>query len=121
MNKMSFGSYTWPENPETYEEIALRDALYTKNDAGETVYAGLGPVRRTMTGSGVFTGSSAYANYKALAALVSQTTAAALNHPVWGERSAYLMEVRSTLEPREDYVAYRFTFREADSSGEIPQ
>lgn len=120
MNKMVFGTFTWPENPEIYEEICTREPVYTKNDSGETVYSGLSAVRRTMKGSGVFAGSDAYAQFKTLAALVSQTTAAKLNHPVWGERSAYLMEIKSTMMPRENYVAYSFTFLEADSKGAIP-
>ena len=121
MDKMRFGSFVWPENPETYEEICTREPRYAKNDAGETEYAGLSQVRRTMKGSGAFTGSGAYASFKTLSAMVNQTEAAKLIHPVWGERNAYLVEIQSAMQPREDYVAYSFTFLEANSSGEIPQ
>lgn len=121
MDKMRFGTFTWPENPERYEETCVREPVYTQNTDGEAVFSGLGPIKRTMTGSGAFAGSGAYTHFKALEALIGQTTAAALIHPVWGTRNAYLMELHSTMEPREDYVAYTFTFREADSSGKIPK
>lgn len=121
MNKMSFGTFTWPENPETYEEVCSRKPLYGKNEAGQTVYIGLSDLRRAMSGRGAFTGSQAYANFKALAALAGKTAAAKLNHPVWGERNAYLVELKSTMQPRENYVAYSFTFLEADSNGKIPE
>jgi len=120
MNKLRFAAFTWPENPETYEESAAREPVYGKNDAGKTVYTGLSAVRRTIKGSGVFTGADAYANFKTLAAKVSQETAETLVHPVWGERSVYLVELQSTMEPRENYVAYRFTFLEADGDGAVP-
>ena len=111
MDKMRFGSFVWPENPETYEEICTREPRYAR----------LSQVRRTMKGSGAFTGSGAYASFKTLSEMVNQTEAAKLIHPVWGERNAYLVEIQSAMQPREDYVAYSFTFLEADSSGEIPQ
>jgi len=47
--------------------------------------------------------------------------AATLTHPVWGMRKGFLTELKSRMEPMENYVAYSFEFREADSSGEIPK
>lgn len=121
MTKMSFGTFTWPNNPERYEEKCTREPVYTQTEDGETEFSGMGPVKRIITGSGAFFGSNAYANFKTLLAQVSQTEPAILTHPIWGTRSAYLTELVSVMEPRENYVAYTFTFREADTSGAIPK
>ena len=110
MSNLSFGSFTWPNDPEKYEEKCVREPVYQKNGEGDTVVSGIGSVKRTVSGSGAFFGSGAYSNFKALQALVNKTEPATLSHPVWGDRSAYLTELVSTLEPRADFVAYSFAF-----------
>ena len=121
MDKMQFGTFVWPENPENYQEICIRKPVYTQTEDGTTVFSGMGVVKRTITGSGVFSGSGAYTKFQTLAARMKQTAPETLKHPVWGDRSAYLTELTSTLEARDDYVAYSFTFQEADSNGGIPE
>ncbi len=121
MANLSFGTFIWPNDPQRYEEICVREPVYTQTEDGQTVFSGIGPVKRTITGSGAFFGSSAYKSFKALLALVSQEVPASLVHPIWGTRSVFLTELKSTMEPRENYVAYSFTFREADASGAIPK
>ena len=76
---------------------------------------------RKITGSGYFFGTGAWESFKALLAMMGQTEPANLNHPVWGSRQAYLTELTSTMEPREDFVAYSFTFLEANSDGTVPK
>lgn len=121
MTKMSFGNFTWPNNPEQYEEVCVREPVYISLEDGTQEFAGMGPVKRTMTGSGAFFGSNAYANFKTLLGQLNLQEAATLTHPVWGTRKAFLTELESKMEPMENYVAYSFVFREADSSGEIPK
>ena len=41
MEKMSFKTFVFPNNPHTYEEQCSREAKYEKNDAGEDVFQGL--------------------------------------------------------------------------------
>lgn len=113
MANLSFGTFVWPNDPEKYREKCVREPVYTQNDDGTTTFSGMSEVKRTVTGSGVFFGSNAYSNFKQLLALVSQSQAANLVHPIWGTRKGYLTELISDLEPREDYVAYSFTFLEA--------
>lgn len=43
-----------------------------------------------------------------------------LVHPVWQTASAYFTELTLTQEPRDDYVAYRFTFCEAPGVRRVP-
>jgi hypothetical protein len=112
MANLSFGTFVWPNDPEKYREKSVREPIYIKNDDGSTTFSGMGEVKRTVTGSGVFFGSNAYSNFKSLLALVGQKQAAKLVHPIWGTRTGYLTELISDLEPREDYVAYSFTFLE---------
>lgn len=99
----------------------VREPVYEKNGSGDTVFFGMGPMKRTFTGEGVFFGESAYASFKELAAKFAEPTAGALVHPIWGTYQAYLTELELTQEPKENQVAYRFTFREADGDGAIPK
>lgn len=121
MNKMKYKTFTWPENPSEFAISCLREPIYETLSDKSVVFRGLGPVKRTFTGKGVFFGANAYNTFKSLAALISQSTTGQLEHPVWGNFSAYLMELNLEQEPKENYVAYNFMFREADSNGAIPQ
>ena len=121
MANLSFGTFIWPNDPEKYEEKCVREPVYTKDEEGNAVFSGMGAVKRTITGSGVFFGSQAYASFKALLTMVGQDKALVLTHPVWGERKAYLTELVSAMEPRADYVAYSFTFLEAGEDGAVPK
>ena len=114
MANLCFGSFTWPNNPETYQEKVVREPVYTENGAGEKVLSGVGPVKRTITGSGTFFGATAYANFKSLQVLADRGEAALLIHPIWGTRKAFLTELVSLLEPRENGVAYSFAFQEVN-------
>lgn len=114
MANLSFGTFTWPNNPEKYGEKVTREPIYLKDAEGNTSFSGMSAVKRTITGSGAFFGSDAYATFKALLAMVNQAEPATLTHPVWGSRRVYLTELVSGMEPREDYIAYSFTFLEAD-------
>lgn len=120
MEKMSFKTFVWPQNPHTYREEYLREPIYLKNDLGYTVFDSMGAMRRTITGKGVFFGDTAFASFRALAALFADKTTGTLNHPVWGNRNVWFTALELTQEPRENYVSYSFTFREADSNGVIP-
>lgn len=107
MDNLCFGSFTWPNNPERYEEKCVREPKYGEN--GDL--SGVKPMKRTITGDGTFFGATAYANFKALLVLMERGEAADLIHPVWGNRRAFLTELVSNMEPRENDVAYHFTFQ----------
>ena len=121
MDKMQFKTFIWPNNPEQYEVEAVRQPVYVKNEDGSDRFAGLGSLCRTMTGSGAFAGAGAYDSFKALQALMGEATSGALTHPVWQSSTVYLTRLKLRQEPLEDYVAYEFTFREADAAGTIPK
>lgn len=121
MDKMSFGVYDFQTNPDTFAISAVRSPQYAIDDDGNITYDGLGPLCRTITGSGVFTGKYAYEFFNGLAVVMATGTLGELKHPVWGVIKAYLTGLEMKQDSREDYVEYSFTFREADESGMIPQ
>ena len=121
MDKLKFKDFTWPENPERYRVESEREPVYGLNEEGVVGFTGLGPRKRVITGSGCFHGSDAYTNFKALEALTADASAGSLVHPVWGTVTAFFTGLTLEQEPKADYVAYSFTFREADSDGGIPK
>ena len=119
MEKMQYKTFVWPKNPEQYKVQYIREAVYEKTDDGDTVFTGMGPMKRTFSGSGVFYGSTAYEDFKALAAVFADQRPGGLDHPIWGLHQAYFTELELTQEPKVNYVAYKFQFREADAEGNI--
>ena len=121
MQKLVYKNYVWPQNPDHYQQVYVREPIYGKNEANETVFVGMGPMKRTITGSGVFFGATAYSDFLALAKVFEDNTFGGLVHPVWGTYRCFFTQLQLTQEPRSDYVAYKFEFREADSNGVVPQ
>lgn len=120
MDQIKFGIFTFMENPETFQIKAVREPKYTVNDQNDYTYTGLGPLCRIITGTGVFRGDMAYETFNALQVLMATGKMRDLIHPIWGTMPCYLTELEMLNESREKYIAYRFTFREADEQGAIP-
>jgi prophage DNA circulation protein len=120
MNKLKFKTFIWPANPEIYREELVREAQYVKDD-GDSVFSGMGPMKRVISGSGAFTGSGAYTSFSALAALFSDTQPGLLVHPVFGNRTVFFTGLEMTQSPQKDYVAYSFSFTETDANGAVPK
>lgn len=121
MDKLSFGDFVWPVNPEEYREEFVREACYDKDASGETVFSGMGPMKRVITGSGAFFGANACTDFSKLAARFAQNGTDILTHPVFGERTVYFTGLKMIQRPKSDYVAYSFEFTEADANGAIPK
>ena len=121
MANLKFRMFTWPENPETFGIRAVMSPMYTIANDGTISYQGMGPLCRVITGRGVFCGSKAVSNFNALSVIMATGEVGDLVHPQWGTIRAYLTELEMDQESREGYIAYSFTFREADESGGIPQ
>ncbi len=121
MEKLSFKTFVWPQNPHTYQEENVREPVYEKNENGEDVFQGMGYLKRTITGSGVFLGDTAFSQYQKLEALFGETTPGDLEHPVWGIRYCYFTGLELTQEPKENCVSYRFTFQQAMANGVLPK
>lgn len=121
MNKLKFKTFTWPSNPAVFREQWERNPQYTKDDTGNNVFIGMSLAGCTITGEGSFQGAAAYSDFLTLRALFLDGSPGQLVHPVWGDIYCYFTGLELTQEPREDYVAYRFTFRRAQSNGVIPK
>lgn len=117
MNRLKFKSFIWPINPEVYHEDYSRDAIYAKTDGGDSVFSGMGPMKRVITGSGAFFGTEACDQFRELATIYASADPGLLSHPVWGVRTVYFTKLQMTQSPKSDYVAYSFEFAEVDSNG----
>lgn len=121
MANLTFKTFSWPVNPETYHESYEREPVYDKAEDGSSVFSGMGPMKRVITGSGAFFGENASSDFSKLAELFADGSMGSLVHPVWGARNVYFTGLSITQPPKADYVAYSFTFTEADSDGAIPK
>lgn len=119
MDKMQYRSFVWPNNPHTYRETFSREAKFRTTD-GVTSFVGMSEGRRVITGSGVFFGEDAYAQFKLLREEFLEGTQGLLTHPVWGSCFCNLTELTLTQEPKENCVSYSFAFIESDKEGNIP-
>ena len=114
-----YKEFVWPQNPHTYQEACVRKPHYITEDK-VTYYQGMGAMQRVITGKGTFFGATAYEDFNRLVRVFEDSDPGNLQHPLWGIRYCYFTGLELTQEPKEDHVSYRFTFREADSNGEIP-
>ena len=112
LSPMRYKTFTWPHNPRTYSIEFQRNTAVHKVPMGAYTMQDLGRSFRTLRGEGEFYGPGAYATFQALACLFYETGPGVLIHPVWQTSSAYFTELELQQEPREDYVRYRFAFRE---------
>ena len=120
MERLKFEHFTWPQNPERFQVEACMEPLYTVESDGSVTYRGLGPLCRTIRGSGIFQGSDAVKTFHALAVYMSAKVAGTLIHPEWGRFSCCLVELNMEQDWTPDTVAYSFVFRETDEKGVIP-
>lgn len=120
MGFLSYKTFVWPQNPDTYQETVEREPKYFTMD-GEVYYDGMGPLQRKITGSGVFYGPGAFAQFRKLLALAEESTPGNLEHPVWGIRYCYLTRLEMTQEPEPECVHYRFQFTGALENGTVPK
>ncbi len=120
MDHLSYKTFVWPQNPHTYKEEFLREPQYV-TESGVTYFDGMGEQKLTVTGSGVFYGDDAFAQFQKLAALFADSSAGNLEHPIWGIRYCYFTRLELTQEPTDDYVSYAFTFTGALTNGTVPQ
>jgi hypothetical protein len=121
LDKLKFKTFIFPINPEVYQEDYVRDPVYARTDDGSSVFSGMGPMKRVITGSGAFFGADASENFNKLSKMFDSVDEGTLTHPIWGERRVYFTKLQMTQSPKSDYVAYSFEFKEADADGAIPK
>lgn len=119
MNKLTYKTFMWPQNPHTYKEEYIRKAKFVTYEK-ETYFDGMGGMQRIITGKGTFFGETAFEDFKRLAALFEDAEPGNLEHPLWGIRYCYFTGLELTQEPRENCISYAFTFTGALTNGEVP-
>lgn len=121
MEKLSFKTFVWPNNPHTYREDSSRAGKYSKDDAGNDVFEGMGHLKSVITCTGAFFGASAVENFRNLQNLFKETSPGNLEHPLWGIRYCYFTGLDMTQEPKENYIAYKAEFQLAQTNGYLPK
>lgn len=121
MANLQYKTFVWPQDPATYSERVLRTPVYQELDDGSVIFTGISGIKRTITGSGVFTGPEAAGYYQQLEELVCRPAPGDLVHPTWGTRNCYFTELKMTQEPENQVIHYQFTFTWADSDNVIPK
>lgn len=112
LTPMRYKDFTWPHNPRTYEITYERQTALLKVPMGVYTMQDLGRSCRVMRGEGEFYGATAYETFKALATVFYDVGPGTLIHPVWQTATAYFTALQLSQEPRQNYVAYSFTFTE---------
>lgn len=112
LSSMRYKDFIWPNNPTEYHWELKKKLVNHKIPGGGYVLEELGQEERILTGSGVFVGKKAYEHMRNLVEVYLQEEPGVLYHPVLELQSAYFTELELTEEPRENYVVYRFAFRE---------
>ena len=120
MDKLSYKTFVWPQNPHTYEEKTSREPQYTTLD-GVAYFDSMGELKRTIHGSGTFYGPEACDWFKQLQLLFEDKSAGNLEHPIWGIRYCYFTGLELTQEPKENVVSYKFIFTQALTNGVVPK
>ena len=109
---MRYKTFTFPHNPRIYAISYQRDVAVQKVPMGIFSMQDLGRTCRVLQGEGEFYGRRAYDTFKELATVFYENGPGALYHPVWQSSRAYFTKLSLRQEPRRDYVAYSFEFRE---------
>lgn len=119
LTSMRYKNFTWPNNPAEYHWELKKKLVSHKIPGGGYVLEELGQAERSLSGTGVFVGEKAYEHMKRLVEVYMQEGPGLLYHPVLELQRAYFTELELTEEPRENYVAYRFSFREEYGDGGV--
>ncbi len=120
MNKLSYKTFVWPQNPHTYKEEYIRTPHYKTVDQ-VAYFEGMSDMKQVITGKGVFFGDDAFNQFKKLALLFEDGDAGNLEHPIWGIRYCYFTNLQLTQEPKNNYVSYTFEFTRAQNNGVVPK
>lgn len=109
---MRYKTFTWPNNPSECKYSVSK--AYAEHKYPELVGVEIEDMDNkaiVLTGTGEFVGPNAYETWKQLVSVFNEHGVGEFFHPVYPDITQGLMtELNSTLEPRQDYVAYTFTF-----------
>ena len=120
MDKLSYKTFVWPQNPHTYQEEFERTPVYSTEN-GVSYFEGMSDMKRVVRGKGIFYGANALNQFKSLMNLFAESTPGNLEHPIWGILYCYFTGLELTQEPKNNYVSYAFEFTGALNNGIVPK
>ena len=109
---MRFGTFTWPNDPETFRMKFTRKVTVAAGGNGLWTVTDVARMGRTFECEGVFFGNGAYNSIRALATLHIAGNPASLVHPQWDTVTALLTDMEVTEGPGENLLQYKLTFIE---------
>ena len=112
MTALQFGTFTWPNNPETFRIVYARDLDIEGDDEGRWSVTNHGRLGRVFLCEGVFHGSTAYSSSIALSNLFLTGGTGTLKHPCWASVTALMTDLEIIEEPGENLVRYKIKFLE---------
>lgn len=115
MMTLRYKDFVWPQIPHTYGQSWEQKPKFD----GEGKFLGMTPVAGRIWGEGAFYGEGAFGNFQKLVKLFQAGGLGEWEHSLWGKCQGYLTELEMTQEPRDNYVKYRFQFREALADGSL--
>lgn len=110
---MRFKTFTWPNDPQTYWIVEKKRIAEHRMTDGSFLSEEMGTDAAELHGEGAFFGAQAYGSFLQLENVFQEKKPGILIHPMWHGAEAFLSELRLREEPRENYVAYSFVFRQA--------
>lgn len=111
--KMQFGSFVWPNNPETLRVSLRRDIKVTARADKRWNLQNNAFLGRVIEGEGVFYGSTAYATFSSLALRIYSNEVQLLTLPNWQSCNAVMTNLEVVEGMQENCLRYRFTLQEA--------
>lgn len=121
LETMTYKDFVWPNNPHTYREERILEPEYSNDSLGNPVFNGMKSVQLVISGEGAFFGETAVSDFEALAELFEDDEPGDLVHPLWGTRYCYFTHLKMLQEPKENYIAYEFTFERSHANGFLPR
>lgn len=113
LNSIRYKWFEFPYNPDTSTYTANKTFAAHKypDIAGEELEdMDIGDI--VISGSGEFVGDDAYDFWDELNEVFKDTGTGKLYHPIYRDvKKALMTKLTATVEPRSDYVAYEFEFR----------
>ncbi len=119
MNAMTYKSFTWNINPDKIRVTHKCEPIYFEAEDGSVYHIGMGVDYCEITGSGAFSGPSAYEYIAALEAAYHEQSGGSLLLPDGTRYQVYMLEFNHSQNFREEYAMYEFTFRVTDKNGAL--
>lgn len=109
---MRFCGYTFPHNPEKVKHTQEKNISEHTVPFSENIIQDLGKRPMIISGEGEFYGESCFTQYENLLWLYNKKKTGILSMPRYEPIMANFAALTLTCEPKDNLIAYRFTFTE---------